>query len=124
MLLPYTHTFEKRNLLDGLLQPDILACRGSVPLLPETKEKLGMHCQVGEDAVISIHDVTNVYRIPQLMCDQGVVNLLIKKLHLVWKMPARLPIWNAIAEKMDAAAQSGICSIALVGKYCTLSGAC
>eukprot|EP01047_Picozoa_sp_COSAG01_P037843 COSAG01_NODE_3033_length_6694_cov_2.154056_2_plen_595_part_00 len=103
------------------MQPDILFCRGSEPMQESTQAKLSMHCHVDKDAVISVHDVSNVYRIPLLMHEQGVTNLLIKKLHLVWKLPERLPMWKQLADRMDACVDP--VHIALVGKYTGLSDA-
>jgi len=80
-----------------------------------------MHCQVSADHVISVHDVSNVYRIPLLMNEQGVTNILIQKLQMVWKMPARLPRWEQLSDRMDACVVP--VNIAIVGKYCGLSDA-
>ena len=116
---PTQHGVKELRMLG--MQPDILFCRGSEPMLQSTKAKLSMHCQVDEDAVISVHDVSNVYRIPLLMNEQGVTNLLIKKLQLVWKLPQRLPTWEALSDRMDACEID--CRIAIVGKYTGLSDA-
>ena len=116
---PTQHGVKELRMLG--MQPDILFCRGSEPMLDSTKSKLSMHTQVDEDAVISVHDVSNVYRIPLLMNEQGVTNLLIKKLQLVWKLPARLPKWKALADRMDACEE--VVRIAIVGKYTGLSDA-
>jgi hypothetical protein len=43
------------------------------------------------------------------------------KLQLVWKMPTRLPIWNALAHRLDSCTIP--IRIALVGKYCKLEDA-
>jgi len=116
---PTQHGVKELRMLG--MQPDILFCRGSEPMLDSTKEKLSMHCQVDNDAVISVHDVSNVYRIPLLMNEQGVTNLLIKKLQLVWKLPQRLPAWKALSDRLDACTvETHIC---IVGKYTGLSDA-
>ena len=116
---PTQHGVKEMRVLG--MQPDILFCRGSEPLQQGTKDKLAMHCQVSADHVISVHDVSNVYRIPLLMNEQGVTNILIQKLQMVWKMPARLPRWKQLSDRMDACVVP--VNIAIVGKYCGLSDA-
>ena len=59
---PTQHTVKE---LRGLgIIPDILVCRSENPLDSETKSKLAAFCHVREDAVVSAHDVSNLYQIP------------------------------------------------------------
>ena len=74
-----------------------------------------MRAQVPPSHVISVHDVSNIMRVPLLMHEQGVTNMLIKKLQLVWQIPKRLTVWGVIAQRIDNCTES--ITIALVGKY-------
>lgn len=103
------------------LSPQLIVCRSEQPLRPETKKKLAMFCQVAPDAVASVHDVSNTYRIPMMLQEQGVCNLLIRSLHLVWRLPTRLEKWARMASSADGAQES--VTICLVGKYTGLSDA-
>ncbi|PXF45093.1 CTP synthase 1 [Gracilariopsis chorda] len=103
------------------LSPQLIVCRSEVPLLPETKKKLALFCQVAPDAVASVHDVSNTYRIPLMLQEQGVCNLLIRTLHLVWRLPHRLEKWARMAAKADE--QNENVTICIVGKYTDLSDA-
>lgn len=103
------------------LSPHLIVCRSERPLLPETKQKLALFCQVAPDAVASVHDVSNTYRIPMMLQQQGVCNLLIRSLQLVWRLPTRLAKWERMASKADSAART--VTICLVGKYTGLSDA-
>ena len=59
---PTQHTVKE---LRGLgIIPDILVCRSEHPLNTETREKLAAFCHVSPEAVVSAHDVSNIYRIP------------------------------------------------------------
>ena len=67
---PTQHTVKE---LRGLgIIPDILVCRSEVALVDETREKLAKFCHVSSEAVISAHDVANIYHVPIMMNRQGV----------------------------------------------------
>lgn len=103
------------------LSPHLIVCRSQRPLTPETKQKLALFCQVAPDAVASVHDVSNTYRIPMMLQEQGICNLLIRTLQLVWRLPTRLEKWAAMAGKADVEADT--VTICIVGKYTNLSDA-
>ena len=67
---PTQHTVKE---LRGLgINPDVLVCRAEEPLAQETREKLAAFCHVSPNAVMSAHDVSNIYRVPLLLRDQGI----------------------------------------------------
>ena len=103
------------------LPPQLIVCRSERPLLQETKKKLALFCQVAPDAVASVHDVSNTYKIPMMLQEQGVCNLLIRTLHLVWRLPTRLEKWEKMANKADHGKDK--VTICVVGKYTGLSDA-
>ena len=108
---PTQHTVKE---LRGLgIIPDILVCRSEKPLEEETRAKLAAFCHVGTDAVVSAHDVSNLYQIPISLYEQSVLNKVSN--HLGFEVPDSLPIldeWKHMADKVD---------IAMVGKYTGLS---
>src|SRR5690348_8148234 len=53
------------------LTPDIIACRSPHPLSKETKHKLSQFCHVESDNVLSIYDVSNLFRVPLLLIEEG-----------------------------------------------------
>lgn len=110
-----------KNLSSMGLSPSLIVCRSERPLLPETKKKIGLFCQVEPDAVVSVHDVSNTYKIPLMLQEQGVCNLLIRSLRLVWRLPIMLEKWDRMARSLDEATSD--VSIALIGKYTVLSDA-
>lgn len=112
-----------KNISSMGLSPHLIVCRSHRPLTPESKQKLALFCQVAPDAVASVHDVSNTYRIPMMLQEQGICNLLIRTLQLVWRLPTRLEKWAAMASKADNKKTTDGISICLVGKYTGLSDA-
>lgn len=107
------------------LSPHLIVCRSTKPLEPESKKKLAMFCQVAPDAVASVHDVPNTYQIPLILQQQGICNLLIRTLQLVWRLPTRLSKWAALSTKVDPSSpiSNPPVTICIVGKYTGLSDA-
>ena len=115
---PTQHTVKE---LRGLgIIPDILVCRSENPLDDETREKLAAFCHVSPSAVVSAHDVSNIYRIPILLDEQGVSNVLSKQIS--FDLPDARPLlddWKKMAETVDNLNE--VVQIAMVGKYTGLS---
>jgi len=115
---PTQHTVKE---LRGLgIIPDILVCRSEHPLNTETREKLAAFCHVSPEAVVSAHDVSNIYRIPILLEEQGVSKVLAKEIG--FELPDSRPLledWIQMADTVDNLDE--IIKIAMVGKYTGLS---
>ena len=115
---PTQHTVKE---LRGLgIIPDILVCRSENPLDYETREKLAAFCHVSPEAVVSAHDVSNIYRIPILLDEQGVSEVLSKEIGFA--LPDSRPLledWIKMAETVDNLDE--VVKIAMVGKYTGLS---
>ena len=115
---PTQHTVKE---LRGLgIIPDILVCRSASPLEDETRSKLAAFCHVSENAVVSAHDVSNIYRVPMMFEDQGVSEVLSEGLG--FKLPGKRPLleeWKSMADRVDGVEKEG--RIAMVGKYTGLS---
>jgi len=105
-----------KNLSSQGLSPHMIVCRSTAPLRDDVKAKLAMFCQVPLEGVIGVHDVSNTYNIPLILQEQGVCNLLISTLKLIWKLPLKLSKWEAMAGRMDDA-NLPVVNIAIVGKY-------
>ena len=104
--------------LRGLgITPDILVCRSTSPMTEETKEKLAAFCHVSPNAVMSTHDVPNIYHVPLMLEKQG----LCKILNVDCNATNLLSEWRAMALNLDTLTEE--VSIAMVGKYTELSDA-
>jgi len=99
------------------IQPDILVCRSELPLPDEQRKKIALFTNVQEAAVISAYDVDDLYKIPAMMHEQGLDDIVARQLRL--ELPeADLGEWQAIVEAKQN--PSGEANIAMVGKYVDL----
>ena len=97
--------------------PDILVCRSTQPMTEDTKQKLAAFCHVSADAVMSTHDVPNIYHVPLMLEEQG----LCKILGIDCNATNLLAEWKEMAYGLDLLAEE--VTIAMVGKYTDLSDA-
>ncbi len=99
------------------IQPDVLVCRSEDPLPEEQRKKIALFTNVPEKAVISAYDADDLYKIPAMMHEQGLDEIVAKQLGLDLP-PANLSEWDAIVEaKQNPTAEV---DIAMVGKYMDL----
>ena len=99
------------------IQPDVLVCRSEHALPEEQRAKIALFTNVEERAVISAVDVDDIYKIPRLLKDQGLDDIVVEKLRIDAK-PADLSEWQAV---VDAKAHpEAEVTIAMVGKYVDL----
>jgi len=110
---PTQHTVKE---LRGLgINPDILICRSKEPLTDDTKEKLAAFCHVRPEAVLSTHDVPNIYHVPLMLHQQGIENIL----GISCSTTSLLEEWTTMAHNVDSLTEE--VKIAMVGKYTNLS---
>jgi CTP synthase len=96
------------------IQPDILLCRCSQTLPDEQRRKIALFTNVEERAVISAVDSDDIYKIPMLLHEQDLDDIVIDKLRLD-AAPTDLSEWRAVvAAKQNPEA---VVDIGMVGKY-------
>lgn len=102
------------------IQPDVLICRSDRDLPTAEKMKIALFTNVAENAVISLQDVNSIYKIPAILSEQGLDDLVVDRFKLECR-PADLSEW----EKVLYAQQNpeGEVTIAMVGKYVDLTEA-
>lgn len=96
------------------IQPDILLCRTEIPLPPDTKKKIAIHCNLDIDAVISAIDVETIYEVPIVLHNEGLDALIDRKLNLNRCEPD-LSRWINIVKRIKE--PQHVVNIAIVGKY-------
>jgi CTP synthase len=96
------------------IQPDILICRSEQPVPVSERRKIALFTNVEEKAVISAVDADSIYRIPLLLHEQGLDDIVVNKLRLN-APPADLTEWKNVVEAL--AHSEGEVTIAIVGKY-------
>tara|TARA_B100000424_G_C22944944_1_gene502877 strand:- start:2588 stop:4210 length:1623 start_codon:yes stop_codon:yes gene_type:complete len=110
---PTQHTVKE---LRGLgINPDVLVCRAEAPLEQETREKLAAFCHISPNAVMSAHDVSNIYRVPLLLRDQGICDAL----GIDCNATDMMKRWEKMADRVDNLGPD--IHIAMVGKYTGLT---
>jgi CTP synthase len=96
------------------IQPDILLCRCAQTLPDEQRRKIALFTNVEERAVISAVDSDDIYKIPMLLHEQDLDDIVIDKLRLD-APPTELGEWRAVvAAKQNPEA---VVDIGMVGKY-------
>jgi len=103
------------------IQPDLLCVRCTSKLQEKTKKKISMFTNVTMDDVFSCHDVKSIFMVPQILFEQGLVDILFKKFEKVGYVDAskNWDKWNKIVNSMNP--NDTEIKIAMVGKYVTLA---
>ncbi len=96
------------------IQPDVLLCRGHDTLPEEQRRKIALFTNVEERAVISAVDADDIYKIPQLLHDQGLDDIVVDRLRIE-APPADLSEWRQVVSARNN--PDGQVDIAMVGKY-------
>ena len=99
------------------IQPDVIIGRSTAPLAEGIRKKIALFCDVPPEAVISAPDVPSIYQVPLLFEEQGLADLLLRRL----KLEARCKDLSEWQRFVDAVLhpQEHI-RIAIVGKYTML----
>ncbi|SJM92560.1 CTP synthase [Crenothrix polyspora] len=96
------------------IQPDILICRSEQAIPESERRKIALFTNVEEKAVISAVDADSIYRIPLLLHEQGLDDIVVHKLRLNVP-PADLTEWRNVVEALTH--PTAEVTIAIVGKY-------
>ena len=100
------------------IQPDILLCRSEKKLPTEEKDKLALFTNVSKKAVISVVDSDSIYRIPVMLHQQLIDQIVCEKLNIKPRK-ANLRQWEKITKLLDESSQT--INLAFVGKYIDLT---
>lgn len=100
------------------IQPDILLCRTERELSQDIKAKIGLFCNLDEEAVITAIDVDNIYKVPKLFHEEGLDEQIVEKLN-IWTRAPDLSFWGDLADKPQHFNRET--TIAIVGKYTKLT---
>lgn len=100
------------------IQPDILICRSDTALPKAERSKIALFTNVEERGVISLMNVDCIYKIPLLLHEQGLDQLVAEKLQIS-TAPADLTEWQNVVEAFYHPETT--ITIAMVGKYIGLA---
>ncbi len=100
------------------IQPDALLCRSDRPIPDEEKKKIALFTNVPANAVISVWDVDSIYKIPWMLHQQMLDEIVCHKLNIIAK-PADLRVWKHLVEALEHPQHE--VTVAMVGKYVDLT---
>ena len=100
------------------IQPDILLCRAEREIPEDEKRKIALFTNVPFEAVISAIDSDSIYKIPGLLHEQMMDEIVCHKLNILAKA-ADLSAWQKITHAV--ANPKAQVDIAFVGKYVDLT---
>jgi CTP synthase len=113
---PTQHTVQKLREIG--IQPDALLCRADRAVPSDEAEKISLFTNVQPEGVISMWDVDTIYKVPRMLHEQGLDDLICDKLRLTTRA-ANLQRWDSLVH--EVAHPTNEVNIAMVGKYVDLS---
>ena len=100
------------------IQPDILLCRADRSIPADERRKIALFCNVMPEAVIEALDASSIYKIPGLLHDQMLDEIVCHKLGILARA-ADLSVWQRLIYALENPEHE--LDIAFVGKYVDLT---
>ena len=113
---PTQHSVQKLREIG--ISPDALLCRADRPIPDDERAKISLFSNMQQEAVISVWDADTIYKIPQMLHDQGLDRIICEKLDLK-PQGADLSMWSRLITALENPKHE--VSIAMVGKYVDLT---
>ncbi len=96
------------------IQPDVIIARSESPIDDKRKEKIAFNCSLHIEEIISAPNAKSIYEVPVTFEDQGLGELLAKKLG-VGGRDRDMKEWRGLVDKIRSATKP--VKIAIAGKY-------
>jgi CTP synthase len=113
---PTQHSVQKLREIG--IMPTALLCRADRPIPEDERAKISLFANMREQSVISVWDVDTIYKIPQMIHEQGLDDLICHELRISPK-PADLSVWNDLVHSLENPKYE--VTIGMVGKYVDLT---
>ncbi len=113
---PTQHSVQKLREI-GIF-PTALICRADRPIPDDERAKISLFANVREEAVISMWDVDSIYKVPQMLNQQGLDRIVCEELRLD-PPPADLSVWSKLVTALENPKHR--ITIGMVGKYVDLT---
>ncbi len=113
---PTQHSVQKLREIG--IQADLLLCRADRRIPDDERAKISLFSNVPYDCVISVWDADTIYKIPRMLHEQGVDQLLVETLREE-APPADLSVWDDLVDRLQHPVSE--VRIAMVGKYVDLT---
>jgi CTP synthase len=112
---PTQHSVQKLREIG--IQCDVLVVRCEQRLTDDVVKKMAMFCSVHADAVFQSIDVDTVYRLPVMLCEQGLDQKLASLLN-IWSRASRLAVWEEVVKRITEPKRK--VTVGFIGKYVQL----
>jgi CTP synthase len=99
------------------IQPDLLAVRCKTQLTRDTIRKISLFANISPESVMSCHDVSSIYSVPEILYEQGIAKVISKKLNLPLKLDD-ISDWRKVSKTYIS--HTDQIKIAIIGKYVNL----
>lgn len=103
------------------VQPDVLVCRTEHELPADLRKKLALFCNIKPGGVIQSIDADTIYRVPMMMREEKLDEIVLRKFGLTDLPDPDLTKWSEFLERLSNPTRT--LKIALVGKYVELQDA-
>ena len=113
---PTQHSVQKLREIG--ISPYVLLCRADRRIPDDEREKISLFANLPTEAVISVWDADSIYKIPAMLHDQKLDDIVCEKLGLNPK-PADLSHWTQLVDALEHPQHQ--IHIAMVGKYVDLT---
>ena len=107
-----------KTLMESGIKADILVCRTEHELSDDIRRKLAIFCNVKQEAVIQSIDASTIYDVPNMMLEEGLDVVVLKKLGLPTDSVPNLEGWNKFLHRHKNPKYE--VTIGLIGKYVEL----
>jgi|TARA_R100000479_G_scaffold51000_3_gene24196 CTP synthase len=107
-----------KTLMESGIKADILVCRTEHDLSDDLRNKLALFCNVKREAVIQSIDASTIYDVPNMMLEEGLDTVTLKKLGIQTTKEPDLTRWNEFLKRHKN--PKGKVKIGLIGKYVEL----
>ncbi|WP_024874672.1 CTP synthase [Saccharomonospora piscinae] len=102
------------------IQPDALVCRADRPLSDDVKRKIGLMCDVENEAVIACPDAPSIYDIPKVLHREALDAYVVRRLGLPFR-DVDWTVWGDLLDRVHNPTET--VRVAVVGKYIDLPDA-
>ena len=113
---PTQHSVQKLREI-GIF-PTALLCRADRRIPDDERAKISLFANVREDSVISMWDADSIYKVPQMLHEQGLDRIICEELALN-APPANLTVWQNLIKAQENPTHE--ITIGMVGKYVDLT---
>ena len=100
------------------IQADMVLCRADRAIPDDERAKISLFSNIPVDSVISVRDSDSIYKIPRMLHEQKVDDILVDLLKLD-RPPADLSVWDTLIQRLEHPRHH--VRIAMVGKYVDLT---